>query len=100
MDKIKKYSKRTFDDIKHIDEYGNEFWYARELQFVLEYAQWRRFDDAINRAKEACKNSNVNVLGHFADAGKTSKMPNGGVKEIKDYSLSRYACYLIVQNGA
>ena len=98
MDKIKKYSKKTFDDIKHIDEYGNEFWYARELQVVLEYAQWRRFEETINRAKKACENSDMNISDYFADVGKIVKT---GVseKEIDDLKLSRYACYLIVQNG-
>ena len=95
MKKIEK----TFEDIKRINEYGSEYWEARELQIVLEYAQWRRFEDVINRAKEACENSDNKVSEHFADVGKTSKMPKGGVKEISDYHLSRYACYLIVQNG-
>ena len=99
MKEIEKYETNTFDDIKHIDEYGNEYWEARELQKVLEYAQWRRFEDTINRAKEACKNSENNVSERFADVGKTLKMPNGAKKKINDYHLSRYACYLIVQNG-
>ena len=95
----KQYSDKTFDDIKHIDEYSNEYWYARELQKVLEYAQWRNFELVINKAKKACQNSGFDILECFADISKTSQMPNGGVKEIADYRLSRYACYLIVQNG-
>lgn len=96
---IARYSEDTFESIKHVDEYGREFWYARELQRVLEYTQWRRFADAIQRAKLACSNSGYNVSEHFADAGKSSPMPHGGVRILEDYKLSRYACYLIVMNG-
>lgn len=94
-----KYSERTFEDIKHINEAGQEYWLGRELQKVLEYKQWRRFSDAVDRAKTACLNSGNDVIEHFADVGKTSPMPNGGFKIIDDYQLSRYACYLIVMNG-
>src|SRR5574344_475479 len=93
------YTNKNFENIKHIDEYGNEYWEARELQKALEYKEWRNFELVINKAKNACKNSNFNVLECFVDINKTSKMPNGGVKKISDYKLSRYACYLIVQNG-
>lgn len=96
---LSNYSEATFEDIKHIDDNGNEFWLARELQFVLEYKQWRRFNDTIERAKESCRNSGFSTLEHFAEVGKTSPMPKGGTKEIGDIKLSRYACYLIVQNG-
>lgn len=89
----------VFEKIKHINEYGQEYWLARELQPVLEYSQWRRFTEAIDRAKTACKNSGHNVNEHFADVGKSSAMPNGGVRVIDDFMLSRYACYLIVMNG-
>lgn len=88
-----------FESIKHVNEYGQEFWYARELQKVLDYAQWRRFSEAIARAKESCSMAGLSVEEHFADAGKTSPMPNGGVRHIEDYELSRYACYLIAMNG-
>lgn len=93
------YTESLFESIKHINEYGEEFWYARDLQIALEYAQWRRFNEVIARAKTACKNSDINVSEHFADVGKSSPMPNGGERIIEDYALSRYACYLIVQNG-
>lgn len=99
MGELANYSEQTFESIKHINEYGQEFWYARELQIVLEYSQWRRFEETIERAKTACEASNNAVSEHFADVGKTSPMPNGGVKIISDYMLSRYACYLIVMNG-
>ena len=96
---IKKYNETVFEDIKHIDEYGNEYWLARELQNVLEYKRWDKFCNVINNAKKACENSNNKVFEHFSQVGKTSKMPNGGVKKLLDYKLSRYACYLIVQNA-
>ena len=93
------YGEQTFESIKHYTEDGIEFWYARELQSVLEYSQWRRFSDAIDRAKLSCANSGHDPTEHFADVGKTSPMPHGGYKEIGDVMLSRYACYLIVMNG-
>lgn len=93
------YTETLFESIKHINKYGEEFWYARELQVALEYKQWRRFKEVIDRAIIACKNSENAISEHFADIGKTSPMPNGGERVIDDYELSRYACYLIVQNG-
>ena len=94
-----KYSEQTFESIKHVNEYGEEYWLARELQPVLEYTQWRRFADVIERAKLACRNSGYNVEDHFADVGKTIEMPKNAHKIVPDYMLSRYACYLIVMNG-
>ena len=93
------YSESLFDSIKHENESGMEFWYARDLQIALEYTQWRRFNNVIEKAKIACENSGLSVSEHFANVGKTSPMPNGGTRTIEDYKLSRYACYLIVQNG-
>ena len=88
-----------FDSIRHINEYGQEYWLARELQVVLEYSQWRNFAEAIERAKLACKNSGFEISDHFADVSKTINMPKGAHKDIPDCILSRYACYLIVMNG-
>lgn len=99
MSNIRKYSEKTFEDIKHLTAEGIEFWYARELQRVLEYTQWRNFETVIEKAKIACKRSGNIVSNHFADISKTIDMPKTAVKEINDYQLSRYACYLIVQNG-
>ena len=99
MNEIKEYNEIIFEGIKHIDEYGNEYWLARELQNVLEYKRWDKFCNVINNAQKACDNSNYKVFEHFSQVGKTSKMPNGGVKNLLDYKLSRYACYLIVQNS-
>ena len=99
MSELVKYSEQTFESIKHINEYGEEYWLARELQPVLEYVQWRNFAEAVERAKLACKNSGFSIEDHFADVSKTIEMPKGAHKDIPDYMLSRYACYLIVMNG-
>lgn len=93
------YSEETFEQIKHYTDDGVEFWYARELQKALEYSEWRNFTTVIERAKIACVNSDIPVDECFVDVNKTSPMPNGGTKDIGDIMLSRYACYLIVQNG-
>lgn len=89
----------SFEEIKHIDENGVEFWYARELQNVLEYKEWRKFENVIDKAKEACKNSDISEFEHFVDVDKLSKRANNAEVKIKDYKLTRYACYLIAQNG-
>ena len=99
MKEIEKYEEIIFENIKHIDENGVEYWEARELQKALEYAQWRRFFDVINKAIIACLNSNNGLDYHFAKVGKTIKMPKGASKLVDDYKLSRYACYLIIQNS-
>ena len=99
MNEVKSYNEQTFESIKHIDENGVEFWYARELQTALEYVQWRRFAESIERAKEACKASGFDVADHFADVGKMIDLAKGAQREITDIKLSRYACYLIVMNG-
>ena len=99
MSDISLYNDKIFEQIKHMNENGIEYWEARELQRVLEYAQWRRFEAVINRAMIACKLSTNNVSDYFAKVGKTIQMPKNATKEVEDYRLSRYACYLIVQNG-
>ena len=99
MNKIKKYNQSTFEDIKHVDENGIEFWYARELQKVLDYTEWRKFENVINKAKKACKNSNLTIADHFVGADKMIDLAKGAKRKINDYKLSRYACYLIAQNG-
>ena len=99
MPDIEKYSEATFENIKHINEYGQEFWYARELQQALEYTEWRNFSAVVEKDKSACSASGNEVDEHFVDTNKTSPMPNGGERVIDDIMLSRYACYLIVMNG-
>lgn len=95
---IIKLTEKTFEEIKHIDENGNEFWYGRELMTTLGYKDWRYFDAVIEKAIEACKNSNVTVFDHFVVS---NKIVTAGVstKSIKEYELTRYACYLIAQNA-
>ena len=102
MDKLgnnKNYSNKTFEDIRHIDKNGNEYWSARELMKMLEYNKWENFEKVINKAKDSCKNSNISVVEHFLDTRKLSKRANNAEVLIKDYKLTRYACYLIAQNG-
>lgn len=99
MKEITNYNTLIFEDIKHTNEYGQEFWYGRELAEILEYKRWGNFKNIVEKAKEACKNSNINTLDHFADVGKMIDLAKGAKREIEDIELSRYACYLIVQNG-
>ena len=99
MSEISIYDEHTFESIKHINEDGQEYWLARELQGVLEYVQWRRFSDTIERAKLACKNSGYEIEDHFADVGKMVGIGSGAERQVDDVMLSRYACYLIVMNG-
>lgn len=95
----KENNNQTFEDIKHIDEFGTEFWYARELQKVLDYSDWRKFEGVIKKAEKACENSNINASEHFVGTDKLSRRANNANIAIKDYKLTRYACYLIAQNG-
>ena len=92
-------TEKDFESIKHIDENGVEFWYARELMTMLEYSKWGNFVKVIDKAKESCKNSNMDVLDHFADIGKMIMVAKGAERKIDDYKLTRYSCYLIAQNG-
>lgn len=88
-----------FESIKHIDENDNEYWFARELQLVLGYKRWDKFRGVINQAIIACKSSKNNVLDHFSQAGKMVGIGSKTKRQLLDYKLSRYACYLIVQNS-
>ena len=98
----KKIKNKTFDDIKHIDENGIEFWYARELMLSLGYSSWDKFKNVIERAIISCENSESLAEEHFSQLGKSLALPNGAKKYIEnyDYMLTRYACYLIAQNGS
>ena len=99
LEESENYNNQTFEDIKHIDEDGIEYWYARELQIVLNYKEWRKFENVINKAKEACKNTDISVFDHFVDVDKMVQIGSGAERKQKDYKLTRYACYLIAQNG-
>ena len=98
MSSLKGKEYKRFEDIKHFREDGSEYWSARELAPALEYTQWRNFENVIKRAMIACENSGHSILDDFAEV---SKIVEAGAtsKPKKDYELSRYACYLIVQNG-
>ena len=100
MKKIEnKYTNSIFENIKHIDDYGNEFWYAREISKVLEYKDWRNFLKFLNKAKVACENSGFNINEQLVEINKLSKRNNNAKTNIQDFKLSRYICYLIVQNA-
>ena len=99
MNEIKKYNETIFEDSKHIDEYGNEYWLARELIKVLEYSKWSNFTSVIDKAKTACRLSKKTVSDHFDDVGKMVGIGSKTSRNIEDFKLSRYACYLIVQNA-
>lgn len=88
-----------FDAIRHVDDSGNEFWFARELYSLLGYSSWQRFARVLDRAKQACISLNIKVDDHFNNAVKMVGIGSGSERRINDISLSRYACYLIVQNG-
>lgn len=88
-----------FEALKQANRHGAEFWSARDLQAVLGYAQWRRFEDAINRAILSCEQSGNKSGHHFVGAGKMIDTGKGAVRSVEDYQLSRFACYLIAQNG-
>ncbi len=99
MKELTQYNEKIFETIKHIDENGNEYWEARELQKVLEYKKWENFYKVLQRAMLACKLSNNEVINHFPEFRKPIKGGHGNIQLVEDYKLSRYACYLIVQNG-
>ena len=90
---------KSFEDIKHIDKNGIEFWFARELMHVLQYSNWQNFEKIINKAKISCQNSDTGVLDHFIGVNKMVQIGSGAYRKQIDYKLTRYACYLIAQNG-
>ena len=99
MNELEKINETIFESIKHVDDDGNEYWYARELQKVLEYTEWRKFVGVIKKAINSCKASNYVTSDHFVGADKMINLGKGGQRKVSDYKLSRYACYLIAQNG-
>ncbi len=99
MNDIKEYTEKLFEDIKHIDEDGNEYWYARELMPILEYSKWENFNNVIQKAIISYRNSNNDKTYWLPEIRKPIKTGKGKEEFIKDYRLSRYICYLIVQNA-
>ncbi len=90
---------KDFENIKHLDENGVEFWVARELMPILGYLRWENFEVTVKRAQKACLQSGQIVNDHFRDLTKMVKIGSSTVREVKDWKLDRYACYLIAQNG-
>jgi DNA-damage-inducible protein D len=99
MPDIEKYSQSDFEKAKQHTQDGVEFWYARDLKDILEYEQWRNFLTVVEKAKESCKNAKNDIGDHFADVSKMVEIGSEAKRSIDDIMLSRYACYLIVQNG-
>lgn len=96
---IVQYSERIFEEIKHIDENGIEFWYARDLMGILEYSKWVNFVKVINKAKLSLENTDIATSDHFAGVGKMVQIGSNSERQVDDIKLTRYACYLIVQNA-
>lgn len=90
--------KNRFDEIRH-EENGVEFWYARELMHLLGYSRWQNFENVVSKAEVACVNNGITVENHFAEASKIVTLGSGANREVEDYMLTRYACYLIAENG-
>jgi len=90
---------KGFEQLKLVNPHGAEYWSARDLQILLGYSQWRRFEEAITRAITSCTQSGNDPAHHFAGAGKMITLGKGGTREVPDFHLSRFACYLIAQNG-
>ena len=99
MTNIDKYNENVFESIKHIDEVGNEFWYARDLMKVLDYNKWQNFHKVIKDVIIACNNGGNTASDWLTEVSKPKISGKGRVINVTDYKLSRYACYLIVQNG-
>ena len=99
MKEIEEYNNKIFDNIKHVDENGCEYWSARELAKILEYSEYRKFKKTISKAIKACENSNQNINDHFALMADMVGIGSNAKRSLENYKLSRYACYLIVQNA-
>lgn len=96
---IEKAHHQTFEQLKQVNDDGMEFWYARDLQGVLDYSSWDKFKRVIGKAITACENSAQSAEHHFSQVVKMVQIGSGAEREVEDFELSRYACYLVVQNG-
>ncbi|MDW7680763.1 MAG: BRO family protein, partial [bacterium] len=96
---IIKHLTQDFESYANQTSNGIEFWFARDLQHLLGYSEWRNFNKVINKAKTACETAGHLISDHFVDVNKTIAMPKAAEKEIPDFMLTRFACYLIAQNG-
>ena len=99
MNNVEKYNEQIFENIKHVNEYGQEFWYARELSRALEYKDFRNFEQIIFKAMDSCKNSGLDIGDHLGDVTEMVEIGSNAKRGFPGYMLSRYACYLIVMNG-
>ena len=99
MNELEQYQENVFESIKHVDANEREYWSARELAKVLKYIEWRKFEGVIQKAKIACEGSFNQTFDHFVDSAKMVELGSGSKRKLQDYHLSRYACYLIVQNA-
>ena len=99
MKSVREYKEQIFESIKHENEFGQEVWYARELQVTLGYKRWDKFTDVIHKAKEACEKSGNRSSDHFSHTGRMVDIGSGAQRKIEDVEMSRYACYLTVMNG-
>ena len=99
MNELREYTEKIFEDIKHIDDERNEYWYGREIMPLLGYKKWDNFQKVLKQSKISCENSNISVLDHFLEVKKMVDIGSKTKRKISDYKLSRYACYLIAQNG-
>ena len=91
--------RQSFEELRELNGHGAEYWSARGLQVLLGYSQWRRFEQAIERAITSCTQSGNESENHFAGSGKPIRGGKGAIQIVQDYQLSRFACYLIAQNG-
>ena len=99
MKELENINETLFESIKHFNEYGQEYWTARELQNILGYKLWQNFEKIITKAKISCEGSGNTISDHFIDVNKMVTLGSGSEREVSDYELSRYACYLIAMNG-
>ena len=99
MSQLKAEEYKNFEEIRRTKEDATEYWNARELSEVLQYKEWRNFSKVLDWAKLACKNSGQEINDHFVEVNKIVRIGSNSVRQVLDYELSRYACYLIVQNG-